>query len=103
MAKPLELGDDEIRLFGIDWTALLSPDDVTGLPTDSVATSNWVVPDELTEVSSLTDGVKSTVKLDGSAGVIGTVYEVTNIVTTSVSTETLERTLRIKVVEAKYK
>ena len=86
----LKKGDDENLIYGFDWgTNWLK----TG---DSIATSVWNVPAGLTDNGQQNDGTIATVKLGG--GTIGESYEVVNIITTTISDETAERTLRVIIV-----
>lgn len=58
--------------YGVDWTLAL-----TG---DTLSASTWTVPTGLTQVSAGFTTTVASVKLSG--GEVGTVYEVTNTITT---------------------
>lgn len=87
-----EKGDDEDRLFGIDWTADLDGDVITG--------STWNVPEGLVGTFASFDDRKTAVRLSG--GVAGVVYDIQNVITTLARGETLEATIRIEVVANRY-
>lgn len=89
----LKKGDEEILIYGFDWSDWLVD--------DTIATSTWRVPVGLSEVSTQSNDTIASIKLGG--GTIDESYEVVNIITTATSTETAERTLRIVVVSDKYK
>ena len=95
MARPYQKGDDESLEYGIDWTEVLP----TGIGID---TSVWTIPTGLTGANEAQSSTGTTIIISG--GTIGETYQVTNVITTDeLPPETLERTLRIKVVEHKYK
>ena len=94
MARAYEKGDDENLWYGIDWT--------DWLPTSNgISTSSWVVPTGITQEDEGVSSTGTTIKLSG--GTIGETYEVTNIISTDSTTEDAERSLKIKIVEKKYK
>lgn len=75
--------------YGIDWTAWLVED-------DTIATSDWIVPDDLEKSNpSITDG-KTTVWLAG--GTVGQTYAVVNRITTAQG-RTDDRTLFLVIQE----
>lgn len=93
MALPYKKGDDENLWYGIDWTDWLPE-------SNGISTSDWVVPDGLTQEDTGVSAVGTTIKLSG--GTVGTTYEITNIITTDTTGEEAERTIRVKIVEKKY-
>lgn len=94
MPKAKEKGDDEVLVFGVDWSGWLP----TG---DTIATSTWQVPTGLVNEADQASTTLATVKISG--GTVGETYDVVNIITTTTSAETAERTIKIKIVEHKYK
>jgi hypothetical protein len=85
-------GDQENRYFGIDWEEELEG--------DTISVSVWEVPAGLTASGESFDNTKSAVRLQG--GTPGERYNVTNLITTAGRQETLEATLRIRVVADRY-
>jgi hypothetical protein len=86
---------DETRVFTMDWTAHLRPPG--GSTTETIATSTWILPSDLTLVSSsiVTGGLKTSALISG--GIAGRDYVVTNRITTNESGETLDRSGTIAV------
>ena len=79
-------GDEETLVYGFDWATEYLDEG------DSISTSTWRVPAELTSVSEQTNGSITTIKLDvAGTAEVGETYEVVNIVTTAISGETFER------------
>lgn len=74
--------------YGFDWSAWLD--------SDTIATSGWIVPDGLTEVSESNTTTTTTVWLSG--GTASTTYRVVNTITTA-GGRTDERSLLIRVSE----
>jgi len=96
MAKAKQLGDDERLVYAIDWA--------TWLGTDTVASSSWTVPAELTSLEELATTTAASIKLElGGTAVADQTYEVTNVITTTTSDEDREVTIKIKAVSDKYK
>lgn len=96
MAKAKELGDDERLVYAIDWA--------TWLGTDTIQTSAWKVPAELTSLEQLATTTAASIKLELSGtAVAGQTYEFTNVITTATSDEDREITIKIKAVTDKYK
>ncbi len=96
MAKAKELGDDDRLIFRVNWA--------TWLDTDTIVTSAWVVPSELTDLGTFASTTDTTIKLAHGTGiVIGQTYEVTNVITTVTTDEDREFTFKVKAVEKKYK
>ena len=94
-SKAKELGDDERLVFANNWA--------TWLGSDTITTSSWTVPTELTSLEELATTTATSIKLElGATAVVGETYEVTNIITTNTSDEDAERTFKIKAVEKKY-
>ena len=94
MPKPKLKGDDEDLVYGFDWSEWLAS---TG---DTIQTSTWVVPTDLTASAEQNTTTLTTVKLAG--GVVGETYIVTNIIVTANSLETAERSFKLRITEAKY-
>ena len=94
-SRAKELGDDERLIFANNWAEWLS--------TDTITTSAWVVPAQLTSLEELATTTATSIKLElGATAVVGETYEVTNIITTTTSDEDGERTFKVKAVEKKY-
>lgn len=93
MPRAFEKGDDESLIYGIDWTDWLD--------TDAISTSSWTIPDGIVNEGDQHSTTIARVQISG--GTVGETYEVVNIITTATSNETAERTLKIKIVENKYK
>lgn len=89
----LKKGNDEILVYGFDWENWLAG--------DVISTSVWVVPPGLVSEQENFSQTVTTIKLSG--GTVEEIYEVTNIITTTDSDETAERTMRVQVVSDKYK
>lgn len=64
---------DEVLDYQIDWS--------TRLGGDTISSSEWTVPDGLTEDSATNDTTTATIWLSG--GVLGKVYEVQNRIVTA--------------------
>ena len=78
--------------YGIDW----QDDDTPWLATgDSIASSTWTVPSGITKESDSSTSTTTTIKISG--GTLGAVYDLVNRITTSVSGEIDERTIRITI------
>lgn len=79
---------DEVANYGFIWSTELAEG-------DSVASSTWILPDGLSKASEgLSDDV-TVVKLSG--GTIGETYIVTNRIVTSITTETLDQSAKLKI------
>lgn len=74
--------------YTVDWSDWLD--------TDTIATSTWVLPSELTNVSDAKTGTTSTVFLSG--GTLGKTHQVVNRITTVLG-RTDDRTIKIRIVE----
>ena len=94
-----KLGDQEKLIFGFDWADWLTNEGAT------IASSIWVIPTELTEVSSQVLGSITTTILELNTGTVGEAYTITNIITTDVGSgsQEAERSMTIAVVETKYR
>ena len=78
-----------IETFTVDWAAPLG--------TDTIASSSWIVPSGIAQVSIGNTTTKATIKLSG--GTAGTTYMVTNRIITTTSGETLDASIYIVVEE----
>ena len=78
---------DDIDYFGIDWGPYMA--DIG----ESIATSTWIVPPGITEISDLVSGTICMVKLSG--GTVGQSYDVVNRITTA--SRTKDRTITVVV------
>jgi len=78
---------DENKVFGFDWGTKY----FKGV--DTIATSIWILPSGLVEVSKSNTTTQAFIKLSG--GTLGQTYRVTNRITTTTSTETLDQELDI--------
>lgn len=67
---------------------------------DTISTSSWVAPAGGTEETNQATTTQATIKL--SAGTVGESYLLTNIITTTNSQETAERSTKVRIVEHKY-
>lgn len=79
---------DETLDFTVAWTARLGE--------DSIVTSEFTLPDGLSEVSSSNDTDSATIFVSG--GSAGRIYRVVNLITTS-GGRTIERTLYVQVTD----
>lgn len=86
---------DATEWFGVDWTERLQGDQV--FAADTIVSSDWIVPNGLTEEDDMWMTKAAGVKLSG--GVMGTTYQVTNRITTAVNGETLDGTIEIIISE----
>jgi len=77
---------DSIIDYGVDWSTWLA----TG---ETIASSSWVVPSDLTSVSESNTTTETAIFLSG--GIVGTEYTVTNRITTTAS-RTEDRSMLIK-------
>jgi len=77
---------DSVIDYGVDWSTWLT----TG---ETIASSAWVVPGDLTSVSESNTTTETAIFLSG--GIVGTEYTVTNRITTSAS-RTEDRSMLIK-------
>ncbi len=78
--------------YSIDWSEWLNGDDI--------ASSNWIVPSDLTKTNENIDsGTKASVKISG--GKVGETYTVINRIVTVTGQETDERSFKIQIVELK--
>jgi len=82
---------DSVVDYGFDWENWLDTEN-----TETISTSTWILPTDLTEVNSSTVGYKTTVLLSG--GNVGQTYTITNRITTSAS-RTEDRSMTIPVRE----
>lgn len=76
---------DEVKDYGINWATLLS--------TDTIATSTWTVPDEITMDSDSHTTTATTVWLSG--GTAGESYSLLNRIVTA-GGRTYDRTVKLK-------
>jgi len=76
---------DEIKDYVVDWTDRLAG--------DSIVTSTWIVPDDITMDSNSNTSTTTTIWLSG--GVLGTTYEFVNRVVTS-GARTYDQTCKLK-------
>lgn len=90
----MKKGDEEVLDYSVNWSTWLSAQE------DSIATSTWRVPAGLTQVSDQATTDSAVVKISG--GIPDELYEITNIITTAAGL-TAERTMKILVVEHRYK
>ena len=79
---------DEVLDYTIDWAA--------AIPSDTIASSTWVVPAGITQASPSPSYTTTATTIWLSGGTAGTVYDVVNRITTS-GGRTLERALQIRV------
>lgn len=80
---------DDILDYGVDWSARLSG--------DTLAASDWIVPDGITEDSASFSASSATIWLSG--GTAGQSYAITNRVTTAAGRQ-FDATVTIQVVES---
>ncbi len=86
--------DDELD-YAINWTAQLKEG---GVLVDTIAVSDWTVPDGITKEDEAFTDTRSVIWLSG--GTAGTSYRLTNQITTSNDPpRKLSKTIRIKVKE----
>lgn len=78
----------EVELFGVDWADRLG--------SATLLTSSWSVAAGVTQVSTGFTATQTSIKLSG--GTLGSVYRITNQVTTS-DGETLEYSIDIEIIE----
>lgn len=98
--KRYELGDDERLPFGFNWADWLA-EEGEGV---EIASSAWVVPDELTVVGEIASTTGTIVELENATGAIGDQFLVTNVITlNNAAASQAERSFTIKIVETKYK
>ena len=73
--------------FRVDWSAWLADG-------DAIDTSNWTVPEGITQASATHDDTTATIWLSG--GTLGETYSLTNRITTEQG-RTDDRTIRVSV------
>jgi hypothetical protein len=78
---------DEEKIFGFDWNTKYLKS------TDIIASSIWILPSGLVEVSKSNTTTTTKIKLGG--GTLGETYTITNRITTVTSGETLDQELQI--------
>ena len=92
---------DAIKTYTLDWADGGpndgTPDDLGWLQADTILTSTWIVDSELTIAAESNTTTTASVKLAG--GVLGRKHYATNRITTTVSSETEDRTLEIRIIE----
>ena len=84
-----------VEWFGVDWTERLQGDQV--FAADTIVSSDWIVPNGLTEEDDMWMTKAAGVKLSG--GEVGMTYRVTNRIVTALNDETLDGTIEIIVAE----
>lgn len=82
---------DEVLDYAIDWQPRLNQDDGS---IDSIATSTWVVPAGLTQVTSTFSGQNTVLWL--SSGSLGETYSVTNRITTA-GGRTMDQSVKLRI------
>jgi hypothetical protein len=90
---PIYYQDPDASLwYGVDWSDYLAEQD-----DDTIATSEWILPDgiDLEDVSNTTTVAK--IKLSG--GTEGASYDIVNRIVTTTLAETEDRTIRIVIEE----
>lgn len=78
---------DEVKDYGVNWAARLDEG-------DTIATSDWIVPDGIIEDSATNTTTTTTIWLSG--GTLGTTYSLVNRITTA-GGRTLDQTCKLKV------
>lgn len=84
-----EQDPSDLIQYAIDWTSFLDG--------DTLATSAWTVPSELTSSGTALSTTTTQIKISG--GQSGKEYSVTNRITTTVRGETAEETILIRIME----
>jgi hypothetical protein len=84
-----EQDPSDVILYALDWTSFLDG--------DTLATSAWTVPSELTSSGATLSTTATQIKISG--GQSGKEYAVTNRITTSVRGETAEETINVRIME----
>lgn len=87
-------GDQEVLDYGIDWSEFLLNEGST------ISTSTWIVPAGLTVISESSSGTATSLVVSG--GTIGELYILVNEITTAAS-KTYERSIKVVIVENKFK
>ncbi len=92
--SPIPKDPDAVLDFEVDWSSWLESG-------ETISSSTWVVPAGITEVNDATHptsntSTSATIWLSGGAG--GTLYQVTNRITTS-SNRTDDRSILVSVAE----